>query len=64
MAESDPKIAPQDWFAVRKRNARAGLRKLVAIVAENRTDRAEAPLPLHADPNAALSQSHFRPAVG
>ena len=47
MAESDPKIAPQDWFAVRKRNARAGLRKLVAIVAENRTDRAEAPLPLH-----------------
>ncbi|SEH15284.1 Phenylpropionate dioxygenase, large terminal subunit [Sphingopyxis sp. YR583] len=47
MAESDPKIAPQDWFAVRKRNARAGLRKLVAIVSENRTDRAEGPLPLH-----------------
>ena len=47
MAESDPKIASQDWFAVRKRNARAGLRKLVSIVAENRTDRAEAPLPLH-----------------
>lgn len=47
MAESDPQIASRDWFAVRKRNARAGLRKLVAIVAENRTDRAEAPLPLH-----------------
>ena len=47
MAESDPKIAPQDWFAVRKRNARAGLRKLVSIIAENRTDRAEGPLPLH-----------------
>ena len=47
MAESDPKIAPQDWFAVRKRNARAGLRKLVEIVSESRTDRAEGPLPLH-----------------
>lgn len=47
MAESDPKIAPQDWFAVRRRNARAGLRKLVEIIAEDRTDSAEAALPLH-----------------
>lgn len=47
MAESDPKITAPDWFAVRKSNARIGLRKLVAIVAENRTDSADAPLPLH-----------------
>jgi carnitine monooxygenase subunit len=47
MAESDPQIAPKDWPAIRKRNARSGLRKLVAIIAENRTDMAEAPLPLH-----------------
>ena len=47
MAESDPHIVQKDWPAVRKRNARTGLRKLVSIVAENRTDRAEAPLPLH-----------------
>ncbi len=47
MAESDPHIAQKDWPAVRKRNGRIGLRKLVSIIAENRTDRAEAPLPLH-----------------
>ena len=32
MAESDPQIAQKDWPAVRKRNARTGLRKLVSIV--------------------------------
>lgn len=55
MAEQDPAIRPADyrdasatdWFAVRRGNGRAGLRKLVAIVAENRTDMADAPLPLH-----------------
>jgi phenylpropionate dioxygenase-like ring-hydroxylating dioxygenase large terminal subunit len=47
MSESDPQIVRKDWPAVRKRNARNGLRKLVSIIAENRTDRAEAPLPLH-----------------
>jgi phenylpropionate dioxygenase-like ring-hydroxylating dioxygenase large terminal subunit len=47
MAEPDPQIAPKDWAAVRRRNAREGLRKLVEIIAENRTDRADAPLPLH-----------------
>lgn len=45
MAESDPRIT--DWARVRKANAREGLRKLVGIIAEDRTDRAEAPLPLH-----------------
>lgn len=47
MADSDPKIAANHWHAVRKQNARIGLRKLVSIVAENRTDCADAPLPLH-----------------
>lgn len=45
MADRDPREA--DWASVRRTNGRAGLRKLVAIVAENRTDRAEVPLPLH-----------------
>lgn len=50
MAESDSPgaiAAAVDWAAVRKRNARVGLRKLVQILAEDRTDRAPAPLPLH-----------------
>lgn len=55
MAEQDSGIKPRegaldrgpDWVEVRRRNARDGLRKLVTIVRENRTDRAEAPLALH-----------------
>jgi phenylpropionate dioxygenase-like ring-hydroxylating dioxygenase large terminal subunit len=50
MAESDPggtiEKAP-DWAAVRRGNGRAGLRKLVALIGEDRTDMAPAPLPLH-----------------
>lgn len=52
MAEQDPAIrqldgTEVDWHEVRRGNARLGLRKLVTIIAENRTDRAEAPLSLH-----------------
>ena len=46
MAESDP-AGSKDWAAVRKRNARDHLRKMVTILAEERTDCADAPLPLH-----------------
>jgi phenylpropionate dioxygenase-like ring-hydroxylating dioxygenase large terminal subunit len=52
LAERDPEIhhnrrEPADWARIRRENARAGLRRQVAIIAENRTDRAAAPLPLH-----------------
>ena len=52
MAEHDPQIrllrnGPSDWAEVRRGNARMGLRKSVAIIAENRTDRAPGALPLH-----------------
>jgi len=45
MAESDPRMS--DWAQVREGNARTALRQLVALIAEDRTDRAAAPLPLH-----------------
>lgn len=47
MAESDHNFAGQDWATIRKHNARLGLRKQVQIIAEDRTDTADAPLPLH-----------------
>lgn len=45
MAEAD--LQSDDWAQVRRRNARQALRELVARVADDRTDSAEAPLPLH-----------------
>lgn len=45
MAEVD--LQSGDWAQVRRRNARQGLRELVARVAEDRTDSADAPLALH-----------------
>ena len=40
MAESDPRMS--DWAQVREGNARTALRQLVALIAEDRTDRAAA----------------------
>ena len=45
MAEAD--LQSGGWTEVRRRNARGALRELVARIAENRTDRAAAPLALH-----------------
>jgi phenylpropionate dioxygenase-like ring-hydroxylating dioxygenase large terminal subunit len=45
MAEADPQA--DDWALARRRSAREGLRGMVALIAQDRTDRAEAPLALH-----------------
>jgi phenylpropionate dioxygenase-like ring-hydroxylating dioxygenase large terminal subunit len=45
MAEADS--ASGKWAQTRRRSAKAGLRGLVALLAQGRTDRAEAALPLH-----------------
>jgi phenylpropionate dioxygenase-like ring-hydroxylating dioxygenase large terminal subunit len=50
VAESDPGSTLEktpDWADVRRGNGRAGLRKLVALIRDDRTDMAPAPLPLH-----------------
>ena len=50
MAESDPGATiskSPDWVDVRRDNGRAGLRKLVALIRDDRTDMAPAPLALH-----------------
>jgi len=39
---------PRNWARVRRDNGRAGLRKLVGLIADDRTDMAPAPLALHA----------------
>ena len=50
MAESDPGATiskSPDWVDVRRDNGRTGLRKLVALIRDDRTDMAPAPLALH-----------------
>lgn len=45
MAEAE--IMTNDWAKVRRANAREALRSMVALIARDATDRAEAPLALH-----------------
>jgi len=46
MGDRDPQLAP-DWQARRREMARAGLKRLVALVEAKDTERAVGPLPLH-----------------
>ncbi len=73
MADFEPAIdqmtagrTTTDWASVRRRNARAGLRRLVGLVAENRTDMADAPLPMHKSiyTSAARAEAERRHVFG
>ena len=45
MAEVD--LQQRDWALVRRQSAREALRSMIALLAEDRTQLAPAPMPLH-----------------